>query len=365
MSRFIFILSFVSTILAFSCKEKAAQEVIVDKEQKYLWQNYRGVNVNCTIQEEDIAHFAEAGGNFIRLSMPICPFINLEEPYNLEESAFQKLDSVLDWADKYDVSVLIDPHKYPGTNHQWTMLGNDPFFKEFKWHNILIYFWETMASRYADRGKVIAGYDLLNEPEIPIDMQEGTPQDINLLYKKLTNAIRKVDSVHTIVYALPRVYDSVNKKMQGYHKGIAYFRLPEDDNICLETHTYMPVPFSHQNIWEEGEYVPYPVTIDGVKWDKNQLEKEQAELIEFSNLHPEIPILVGEFSSPRWTGEHGLNYLTDIIDIAEDNGWSWSYHAYRENQVWDPEMSITDRQDSTRIENAPRWELLKSYFKKN
>jgi hypothetical protein len=196
-------------------------------------------------------------------------------------------------------------------------------------------------------------------------MEKNTPESINLLYDKLTKAIREKDTVHTIVYALPRVYNQETGVLEGYHKGIDYVEVPNDDNICFETHTYMPVPFTHQNIWEEGDFVEYPSQVDSIFWDRNQLEISQQELIKFSNKHPNIPILVGEFSSPRWTGEDGLEYLTDVIEIAEKNNWSWVYHAYRENQVWDPEMSITDRNDSIRKPNAPRWELLKKYFKKN
>ncbi len=346
-------------------KDKNSEETVETVITKYTWKKYRGVNVDCTIQEADIKVLVESGANLMRLSMPICTFMELEAPYAYNQMAFQKFDSVLDWGEKYGVDVLIDPHRYPGTEHEWTMLGNDPFFHDFKWHDLIIRFWERLAEQGAKRGSVLAGYDLLNEPQVDVDMVEGTPEDLNLLYNKLTTAIRKIDSVHTIVYALPRVYDSINDVMYGYHKGIEKFVLPKDDNIVLETHTYMPMPFTHQNIWEEGDYVSYPSTIEGTVWNREQLEKEQSELIAFSNEHPEIPILVGEFSSPRWTGDDGIRYLTDVIDIAETNDWSWTYHAFRENQVWDPEMSITDRNDSIRIANAPRWELLSSYFKKN
>lgn len=351
-------------LLSVSCKNGHSSKE-EEKIEKFKWNAYRGVNVSCSIQEEDVKHLAASGGNFMRLSMPICTFMEMEEPYAYREEAFTKVKAVLDWGEKYGVAVLLDPHRYPGTQHMWTMLGDDPFFQEFKWHDIFIGFWEKLALQCADRKEVLAGYDLLNEPQVDIDMKKGTPADINLLYKKATAAIRKIDSVHTIVYALPRVYDRERDIMHGYHKGIALLDIPDDDNICLETHTYMPVPFTHQNIWEEGDYVAYPVTIDSVTWNKEQLQKEQSELLEFSKKNSDIPILVGEFSSPRWTGEDGMRYLTDVIDIAEENNWSWSYHAYRENQVWDPEMSITDRQDSIRRSNAPRWALLKDYFKQN
>ena len=264
-----------------------------------------------------------------------------------------------------ELMSLIDPHRYPGMEHKWTMLGNDPFWQDQKYQDLVIDLWDTLAQIGAKRGEVIAGYDLLNEPEVKPNKEKGSTWDINRLYAKLTETIRKRDSIHTIVYALPRYWSEEEQKMYSYHEGIQYLDLPEDDNICLETHTYMPVPFTHQNIWEEGPYVSYPSEIEGVYWDSAQLELDQKRLIEFSQAHPEVPIFVGEFSSPRWTGQDGLRFMTDVIDVSEKQGWSWAYHAYRENQVWDPEMSITDRKDSTRIENAPRWELLKSYFKRN
>lgn len=332
---------------------------------KLKWKTFRGVNVGCTINENDVKDLSESNANLMRLSMPICTFMELDSPYTYRPQAFQKLDSVLAWGEKHGISVLIDPHRYPGTKHQWTMLGNDPFWQDFKWHDVLVKFWDTMATRYANRGGVIAGYDLLNEPEVPIDMKKGGPHDINLLYDKLTKAIRKKDSVHTIVYALPRIYDKETKRMFGYHRGIEIMNIPEDDNICLQTHTYFPQEFTHQNIWEAGEDIPYPSTIEGVLWNRDEMEKEQNALIAFSQKHSQIPILVGEFSCPRWTGTNGNDYVRDVIEIAEKHHWSWAYHSYREATVWDAEMSITQRSDSTMITNAPRWQLLKKYFRKN
>ncbi len=335
------------------------------RSQPYYWQQYRGVNVGCDIGEQDVEELAQSGANLMRLSMPVCAFMELDSPYAYRPEAFATLDSVLNWGERYGVNVLIDPHRYPGTEHPWTMLGSDPFWQDFKWHELVINFWDSLASHCASRGQVVAGYDLLNEPQVNLKMQKDTPEDINLLYAKLTTAIRQKDALHTIVYALPRVYDAEQDTLYSYHQGITELDIPADDNICLESHTYMPMAFSHQNIWEEGAYVAYPTTVEGVTWNAAHLEQVQSDLIDFSKKHPDVPILIGEFSSPRWTGQDGLHYLTDVIELAEQHGWSWAYHAYRESHVWDPEMSITNRGDSVRRANAPRWELLKSYFARN
>ncbi|UXX81049.1 glycoside hydrolase family 5 protein [Reichenbachiella carrageenanivorans] len=364
LKRFILgIVAIALIVLAWpSCHGPNHESIAVEK---FYWKNYRGFNVSCNIKEADVAALAASGANLMRLSMPVCAFMDLEEPYTYRPEAFAILDSVLNWGEKYQVNVLIDPHRYPGTMHQWTMLGTDPFWQDFKYHDILLNFWDTLAAYNAHRGEVIAGYDLLNEPEMKLDAPKASPADINYLYQRLTDTIRKRDSVHTIVYALPRFYIEEEKKMYAYHKSIPYFQLPDDDNICIETHMYLPVPFTHQNIWEEGEFVSYPSKIEGEYWDKQRLEIDQKELIDFAASNPAIPIFVGEFSSPRWTGQDGVRYMTDVIELNEANGWSWVYHAFRENQVWDPEMSIEYREDSTRIDPAPRMELLKAYFKRN
>jgi aryl-phospho-beta-D-glucosidase BglC (GH1 family) len=105
-----------------SCNEKikkASNEIMNQQQNKNKWQQYRGVNVDCSIKEKDILFLSKTGANLIRLTMPICTFIDLEPPYNYNEVAFAKLDSVLNWGEKYGISVLIDPHRYPGTEHKW------------------------------------------------------------------------------------------------------------------------------------------------------------------------------------------------------------------------------------------------------
>uniref|UniRef100_UPI0035948C83 cellulase family glycosylhydrolase n=1 Tax=Pricia sp. TaxID=2268138 RepID=UPI0035948C83 len=113
------VLSLIS-FQACNTKDKNNGKAVENTVAKYQWQRYRGVNVACTIQEEDVKDLAKSGANLMRLAMPICTFIEMEEPYGYNELAFKKFDSVLDWGEKYGVNVLIDPHRYPGTGHQWT-----------------------------------------------------------------------------------------------------------------------------------------------------------------------------------------------------------------------------------------------------
>ena len=167
---------------------------------------YRSANVNARMSEEDIREFADWGGNLLRLNFAFCPLMKKTPPHELDEETLRYLDRVIDYCEKHHVYVLIDPHTTPGTVRNTTTLHTDQLWTDFVWHEQLIRLWDHLANRYADRGKVIAGYDLLNEPTIPNHGKEGTPADYNLLVRKLVAAIRKHDTTHTIVIEPPNVH---------------------------------------------------------------------------------------------------------------------------------------------------------------
>ncbi len=56
--------------------------------QPYNWQQSRGVNVGCDINETDVADLAQSGADFMRLSMPVCAFMELDSPYDYRPEAF-------------------------------------------------------------------------------------------------------------------------------------------------------------------------------------------------------------------------------------------------------------------------------------
>jgi hypothetical protein len=63
-------------------------------------------------------------------------------------------------------------------------------------------------------------------------------------------------------------------------------------------------------------------------WDKPQLRKALQPVRDFQLAH-HVGIYVGEFSALRWA-PGACNWLRDCIDLFEEYGWDWTYHAYRE-----------------------------------
>lgn len=75
-------------------------------------------------------------------------------------------------------------------------------------------------------------------------------------------------------------------------------------------------------------------------------------------------IYVGEFSAIRWApGGSGVNYLRDVLNLFETNGWSWAYHAYREWPGWGLEYEGAKTDTQGPLSTTPRLELLKTFWK--
>ena len=330
----------------------------------YGWQGYRGVNISArVITEEDIKAFSEMKGNLVRVAFATEPLLKTEAPYDMNEEAFKKLDDILLWCGKYNVKAVIDPHIYPGFKENVEKKDAE-FWKDYQWHQYVIRLWETIAKRYGSRGSVIAGYDLFNEPYIPNGGKPGTPADLNALYKKLVKAIRKYDSEHAIILELPAIRTSGGKFVH-YFDSTPYMELPEDDNLVLSVHMYQPLAFTHHDVLPQYDVVYRLIEFfNGKHWDEKDLREEMEGIRQYSDEH-QIPVFIGEFSATRWLGSNGNQYIRSVIEICEEYGWSWSYHSFREADVWDPEKSNTDRNDKKRYDSTPRLEILKSFFERN
>jgi aryl-phospho-beta-D-glucosidase BglC (GH1 family) len=327
------------------------------------WGPYRGADTKPTITEEDVRDFASFGGNLLRVTSNPRPLMRKEPPFEIDEANFALLDKLIDAGEKHGVAIVIDPHTTPGTQATTTTGPKDLLWSDFSWHDHLIRLWDNIARRYKDRGKVIAGYDLLNEPSIPNGGAAGTPADWNLLVRKLVKTIRTVDKSHTIIIEPPTIRMADGKYLNRL-LGMEYLEAPPDDNVVYSPHMYEPHEFTHQGVQGRPEPVPYPGEIRGKRWDRATIEETLAPVVAFQQ-KVKAPIFMGEFSAPRWKSEEANRYLRDVIEVCERNGWSWAYHAYRESEIWDAEMDNEDRTRKQRLPSTPRLDMLKSFWRKS
>ena len=266
------------------------------------------------------------------------------------DERIEVLDEGLDACAEYGIKVVIDLHSPPGgrkPNRDLVMFHERPYFEKF------ISVWERLAERYKDHPAVWA-YDLVNEP-VQESSTEGMP-DFLEAQTKAARAIRAIDPDTPIIVAS----DQWNSP--------ASFRTmrPIDvPKVLYQVHFYTPGQFTHQGVGDRPTGFEYPGVIGGRHWNKEALRQELTPVRRFQLEH-NVHIFVGEFSAIRWApGHSAYRYLRNCIELFEEYGWDWTYHAYREFHGWSVEHG-TDREDTEPTESpGKRMELLLDWFSQN
>lgn len=322
--------------------------------QEIVWkQPLRGATVNLRLNKDDLSNLKQNwGADSTRLMLMYGDIRAKEPPYAIQDTQLQKIDHFLRWCEELGLRCVIDVHETPG-RVEWAGEKDRRLWEDYKFHDFLNETWDVLAKRYADRGDVIAGYDLFNEPNMDKQI-ENTPSDWNALAKRLTETIRQYDKQHVII---------VESTGWASAAGFEQLKPTGDSKTVYSFHFYEPFQFTHQNVYDPADPVSYPGEIAGTYWDKKALEARMRPVVEFQE-KTGCQIYVGEFSVIRWApGESGVKYLRDILSLFETNGWSWAYHAYREWPGWGLEYEGPKDHTAGPLETTPRLELLKSFWR--
>ena len=273
-------------------KQRIADVIGAEKTKAF----YKAWLYNHT-QKIDIDSMHSWGFNSVRLPM----HYNLytlpieEEPVANQQTWLQQgfdiTDSLLAWCKANNMYLILDLHAAPGgQGNDLNIADRDPS-KPSLWESEAnqektIALWKKLATRYANE-PWIGGYDILNEPNIgftdPVKDRNGLNEEKNIplknLYTRITQAIRQVDTNHTII-------------IEGNGWGNNYNGLMPlwDKNMVLSFHKY---------------------------WNFNDQESISKALA-FRKI----------FNAPVWYGETGENsnvWFTEAIRLFETNdiGWCW------------------------------------------
>jgi len=276
----------------------------------------RGVNINPElIQKGDIEILAnEWNVNLVRacLASSDCGLcMTADASTQCRQIDFAKLDLVIDWCEEFGIQIVIDLHHFAGYNPhaipQDFRLWDDPTLQQ-----ALVGFWRSVAERYASRGDVIYGYDLLNEPHT---QEKTVPAVWNDLIEQIAQAIREVDTRHSIVvecgYGLPANFLPL---------------VPLDDpNVVYSFHFGEPYTFTHQGHLGKPVELPYP----SADLDKDYLRSLIEPAYEFKKRY-DVPIYVGELIVYCYVDDASrCAYIRDCLDLFEEYGFDYTFWAYR------------------------------------
>ncbi|MBP5792601.1 MAG: cellulase family glycosylhydrolase, partial [Spirochaetaceae bacterium] len=179
--------------------------------------------------ENDFAILKSMGVEIIRVPIH---FANLMEPYStgkVYDIVFEKLDQVCDWAEKYQIYLVIDDHSFNSAEEDKI----PPKAETCKKHLEAV--WPQIAERYKDRSEYII-YEILNEPKGLGDI----PAKWYKIQQEIIDVIRKYDTKHTIVVTSADWSDiDTLVKMKPY----------KDPNLIYTFHSYEPELFCQQGTW--------------------------------------------------------------------------------------------------------------------
>jgi endoglucanase len=248
------------------------------------------------------------------------------------------------------LKVLVDLHTPPGGRDD---ASECRLFKEERFQRAFLQVWDKIARRYKGN-KTVWGYDLVNEPVEGV-VAEGL-MDWHALATRAAQRVRAIDAEHAII---------VEPAPWGGPEALEFFEPLAVPGVVYSVHMYLPFGFTHQGIYGNPTGTSYPGVIDGKHFDKAQLRRTLQPAIDFQ-LDYGVHIYLGEFSAIRWApGSSACNYLRDLIEIFEEQGWDWAYHAFREWDGWSVEHGPDPKDHSRTKTPTDRQRLLQSWFEKN
>ena len=331
--------------------------------------------------EDDIETLHQWGATLVRFQITrnwhkVNDNQDLEEYGRWVDRRLDNLENVLRWCAARGMKVCIDLHALPGG--KWGNREGQPLemnmFSDDRFADAFVDTWRRIATRCAPYAQAscapgvqtsgpIYGYDLVNEPT-----QRG-PVKHNYweLQRRAAEAVREIDPVTPIVFAA---------NLANSAPAFRYLSPLAMDNVIYQAHVYLPGAFTHQGVnshaWSTPERPlawPGKDPVTGQTWNKDWLRKAIQPIRDFQLKH-QCRIYVGEFSAASWA-PGAENYLRDAIDLFEEYGWDWTYHAFREAPVWDVEKRVREgvaRPDNKDIvpatEDTPRKQALVEGFRR-
>jgi len=281
--------------------------------------------------KQDFENIKSLGVDVIRLPINLHSMTLGSPNFELHPLFTRFLDEVIDWAEELELNLILDNHTFdPATS-------TDPNIGE-----VLVPVWENMAEHYKDRSELIY-YEILNEPHGIGD------SEWNMIQQNVIDAIRAIDSVHTIIVG-PAGWNSYNnlKFMPEY----------EDDNLIYTFHFYDPFLFTHQGAsWTDPSLVslggmPFPYNSSRMPGLPAQLEGTWVasaynsyysegtigrvrELIDIAVQFKEernVPIFCGEFGVLMDNANNNdrvlwYNIVRTYFEYREIPWTTWDYHG--------------------------------------
>ena len=304
----------------------------------------RGAMLPCDPTEDDIRTLASWGGTIGRFQMSrnfqvIDANLDFPEYERWLDGRLDLLEKVLGWARNHGMMICVDLHVPPGSIRD---NGEMRMFTDKACLDLYVKCWEKIARRFKGNTDVIYGYDLLNEPhqnrhEVPYSYWDAQCM--------AAEAVRRIDPDTAIV---------MEANLSSSAPAYEYMSPLAMHNVIYEIHMYIPSEYTHQGVHGWSPPKKWPDESKG--WNKEMLRRKLAPVVAFAKRH-DARIFVGEFSAIAWA-PGAERYLKDCIELFDEYGWDWCYHAFNEWRGWNVEYAGDSLKDLRRVGDTPRKDVL-------
>ncbi|UCG35012.1 MAG: cellulase family glycosylhydrolase [Candidatus Omnitrophota bacterium] len=262
------------------------------------------------IREEDFKIIAHIGANTVRV--PFNFRLIEKAPFCYSNTGLLYLERALNWAEKYNLKVILDLHAAPGAqNCDWhgDSAGRALLWERRSYQDRTYVLWEKIVDRFKDKSALL-GYDILNEPVLG----KKSTTILKRFYKEAIKRIRAIDKNHLIFI-----------EGDNWAQRIDFLKDLIADKISVSTHTYQPLSYA----FNFTPFLKFPGRIDGVLWDEGRIYRYLEHYYKFSSKY-KVRIFVGEFGI-NWRGGFWgeLNWIKAILKAFKDFGFDYTYWTYK------------------------------------
>lgn len=253
-------------------------------------------------KDQTYAEIFEKGFDHVRIPVDFRLYC---DENGITKAFYQRLDNIIRMANDNGLLVMLDFHGWYDFN---VSSGDDVLFTKI---------WKDLAEHYKDYPKDRLFFELINEPHTT---EGGDLDERNLwnLQNSVIGEIRKIDSLRTIVVAMPEwngPWTLENYKNYNY------------DNLIFALHTYAPLDFTHQGqAWAGKGDIKLSLTDEMLQELYQQLESITRFTVLTNN-----KVILNEFgltTTGHISDEDVDRYLSYIASYTKKRNIPWTYWAY-------------------------------------
>lgn len=257
----------------------------------------------------DLAFFKNAGYKTIRMPVIFEKLANANAPYtlNTNQTAFALVDSVIAWANAFNMNLIID-------NHHGYEVTDANYQSEIPRKCAI---WRQLAQRYGGLPANRFFFELYNEPTNSI-----SNTNLRAMMQAIIDTVRVYDSNQTLI-----IGGNGWNSASGLTSSEPYY----DANVIYTFHNYDPYFFTHQGFSWTG--LPTGVTFPQGS-DLSDLANTFQSVKDWSDFY-DVPVFLGEFGAGSWAD---ATSRCNWIEAMTDNIYLQNFpHAY-----WSPKHMPDD-----------------------